>query len=217
MRQQQKSNRSRGRGNRNKGGGGGNNLNRVFDSAGPEGKVRGTPQQIIDKYLMLARDAQTSGDRVAAENFLQHAEHYQRILIAATSEQEKARREAQAQATEDQSDDQPDALEVADPQAQQNNHNNSGNGNGNGNGRDQNRRRKPPSNDIGGMTTIDAGEQPESLVVATEESPQPQADAQPRRARRRPPKRDAVAPEAAAPSAAPAGEAPSETTEPAGN
>ena len=72
MRPAQKSNRSRGRNNRKGGGGGGgNNLNRVYDSAGPEGKVRGTPQQIIDKYLSLARDAQTSGDRVAAENFLQ--------------------------------------------------------------------------------------------------------------------------------------------------
>lgn len=213
MRQQQKSNRSRGRGNRNKSGGGGNNLNRVFDSAGPEGKVRGTPQQIIDKYLQLGRDAQTSGDRVAAENFLQHAEHYQRILIAATSEQEKARREAQAHATEDQSDDQPDVLEVADPQAQQNN----------GNGRDQNSRRNPPVDEIGGMTTIDAGDQPETLVVAADESPQPQADAQPRRARRRPPKREEAAPEAAAaspaptPAPAPADDAPSETTEPAGS
>ncbi|MEM7190262.1 MAG: DUF4167 domain-containing protein, partial [Pseudomonadota bacterium] len=56
MRPAQKSNRSRGRGNR-KGGGGGNNINRVYDSAGPEGKVRGTPQQIIDKYTSLARDA----------------------------------------------------------------------------------------------------------------------------------------------------------------
>ena len=52
----------------------GNVVNRVFDSSGPEGKVRGTPQQIIDKYQMLARDAQLSGDRVAYENFLQHSE-----------------------------------------------------------------------------------------------------------------------------------------------
>jgi hypothetical protein len=42
--------------------------------------VRGTPQQIIEKYQMLARDAQLSNDRVAAENFLQHAEHYTRML-----------------------------------------------------------------------------------------------------------------------------------------
>jgi hypothetical protein len=58
----------------------GNIVNRVFESAGPDGKVRGTPQQIIDKYQVLARDAQVSGDRVAAENHLQHAEHYARLL-----------------------------------------------------------------------------------------------------------------------------------------
>jgi len=64
----------------------GNIVNRVFDSSGPEGKVRGTPQQIIDKYSVLARDAQLSGDRVAAENFLQHAEHYTRMLNEAQAE-----------------------------------------------------------------------------------------------------------------------------------
>jgi len=58
----------------------GNIINRVFESAGPDGKVRGTPQQIIDKYQALARDAQVSGDRVAAESFLQHSEHYSRLL-----------------------------------------------------------------------------------------------------------------------------------------
>jgi hypothetical protein len=64
----------------------GNVVNRVFDSSGPEGKVRGTPQQIIDKYLMLARDAQLSNDRVAEQNFLQHAEHYTRMLGEAQRE-----------------------------------------------------------------------------------------------------------------------------------
>lgn len=64
----------------------GNVVNRVFDSSGPEGKVRGTPQQIIDKYMILARDAQLSNDRVAAENFLQHAEHYTRMLGEAQRE-----------------------------------------------------------------------------------------------------------------------------------
>lgn len=64
----------------------GNIINRVFDSSGPEGKVRGTPQQIIEKYQMLARDAQLSNDRVAAENFSQHAEHYTRLLAEATRE-----------------------------------------------------------------------------------------------------------------------------------
>ena len=64
----------------------GNIVNRVFDSSGPEGKVRGTPQQIIEKYQMLARDAQLSNDRVAAENFSQHAEHYTRMLAEAMRE-----------------------------------------------------------------------------------------------------------------------------------
>lgn len=64
----------------------GNVVNRVFDSSGPEGKVRGTPQQIIDKYLTLARDAQLSNDRVAEQSFLQHAEHYTRMLGEAQRE-----------------------------------------------------------------------------------------------------------------------------------
>ncbi|WP_339107414.1 DUF4167 domain-containing protein [Thioclava sp. GXIMD4216] len=64
----------------------GNIINRVFESSGPEGKVRGTPQQIIDKYLGLARDAQLSNDRVAEQNFLQHAEHYTRLLHEAQRE-----------------------------------------------------------------------------------------------------------------------------------
>jgi hypothetical protein len=79
----------------------GNIINRVFDSSGPEGKVRGTPQQIIEKYQLLARDAQLSNDRVAAENFLQHAEHYTRMLGEATremaAEQEERQRQQQSQ------------------------------------------------------------------------------------------------------------------------
>ncbi len=90
--------RSRSKNNRNRPSG--NIVNRVFDSSGPEGKVRGTPQQIIDKYNQLARDAQLSGDRVATENFQQHAEHYLRMLGEATREQE-ARREQQEQQNRD--------------------------------------------------------------------------------------------------------------------
>jgi hypothetical protein len=87
-------NRSRSKGNRNRSVG--NIVNRVFDSSGPEGKVRGTPQQIIDKYNQLARDAQLSNDRVAAENFQQHAEHYLRMLAEAQREQD-ARQQHQQQ------------------------------------------------------------------------------------------------------------------------
>ena len=69
----------------------GNIINRVFESAGPDGKVRGTPQQIIDKYQALARDAQVAGDRVAAESYLQHSEHYSRLLGEAQRAQQEAR------------------------------------------------------------------------------------------------------------------------------
>lgn len=85
-------NRSRSKGNRNRSVG--NIVNRVFDSSGPEGKVRGTPQQIIDKYNQLTRDAQLGNDRVAAENFQQHAEHYLRLLGEAQREMD-ARRDQQ--------------------------------------------------------------------------------------------------------------------------
>ena len=69
----------------------GNIINRVFESAGPDGKVRGTPQQIIDKYQALARDAQLAGDRVAAESYLQHSEHYSRLLGEAQRQQAESR------------------------------------------------------------------------------------------------------------------------------
>ncbi len=58
------------------------NRNHVFDSNGPDVRVRGTAQQLFEKYLQLGRDATSSGDRVMAEGYFQHAEHYFRILNA---------------------------------------------------------------------------------------------------------------------------------------
>jgi hypothetical protein len=69
--------RSRGRGRRPQ-----NSHNRSFDSAGPDVKIRGTASQVYEKYLQLARDANSSGDRIQAENYHQHAEHYYRIVQA---------------------------------------------------------------------------------------------------------------------------------------
>ena len=54
----------------------------MFDSNGPDVRVRGTAQQLFEKYLQLGRDATSSGDRVMAEGYFQHAEHYFRILNA---------------------------------------------------------------------------------------------------------------------------------------
>ncbi|OYX41854.1 MAG: hypothetical protein B7Z02_14730 [Rhodobacterales bacterium 32-67-9] len=111
----------------------GNIVNRVFDSSGPEGKVRGTPQQIIDKYLMLARDAQLSNDRVAEQNFLQHAEHYTRMLGEAQREMTREQEQRQAQGE-------------GGPQGGQNHHNGGGgqpggNGNNGGQGGDRSHQR----------------------------------------------------------------------------
>ncbi len=78
----------------------GNIVNRVFDSSGPEGKVRGTPQQVIDKYNQLARDAALGNDPVATENFQQHAEHYTRMLNEAQREQNERREQQEREQTE---------------------------------------------------------------------------------------------------------------------
>jgi hypothetical protein len=91
-------NRSRGRSRgRHPNSGGGNPLNRVYESNGPEVKVRGTAQTVADKYLQLGRDAQSSGDNVAAENFYQHAEHYLRILAAAQAYNQQYQQQQQQQ------------------------------------------------------------------------------------------------------------------------
>lgn len=60
------------------------NRNHVFDSSGPDLRIRGTAQQLFEKYLQLGRDASSSGDRVMAESYFQYAEHYFRILNAMT-------------------------------------------------------------------------------------------------------------------------------------
>ena len=78
MKSNQRRPRSRGNGKRHFGRSNG------FESAGPEGKIRGSAQQVFDKYQSLGRDALSSGDRVTAEGFFQHAEHYFRIISSDT-------------------------------------------------------------------------------------------------------------------------------------
>lgn len=94
MRPQQQNRRMRGR-NNNAGGSNNNNnnnrkgpnpLTRNYESNGPDVKIRGSAQQIAEKYAQLARDSHSSGDRVMAENYLQHAEHYNRIIAAAQAQ-----------------------------------------------------------------------------------------------------------------------------------
>ncbi len=109
--------RMRGRGGHRQGGGGGGggqfrqsnpnhqpmNRNHVFDSSGPDMRLRGTAQQLFEKYLQLGRDATGSGDRVMAESYFQHAEHYFRILnaMAQAAQQNQAQQQARRQQNQD--------------------------------------------------------------------------------------------------------------------
>lgn len=101
-----KRSRGRGRGKHHGGGGGGGggprhqggssqhsqdqvfNIHRTIDSNGPDVKIRGNAHHVYEKYLQLARDANSSGDRVMAENYLQHAEHYYRLIMAFQAHQQ---------------------------------------------------------------------------------------------------------------------------------
>jgi hypothetical protein len=106
MRPQQQNRRMRGRGNNNNNNRKGPNpLTRSYESNGPDVKIRGTAQQVAEKYATLARDAQSSGDRVMAENYLQHAEHYNRIIAAAQAAQMAAQQQQRDSNSDDNDDD----------------------------------------------------------------------------------------------------------------
>ena len=107
-----------GGGGHNNGGshGGGFNPNRTFDSSGPDIKIRGSATHVYEKYLQLARDANSSGDRVMAENYLQHAEHYFRIMAAQQAQLAQYQAQQAAQNANRQPGDQPQ--QAAQPQPQ---------------------------------------------------------------------------------------------------
>jgi hypothetical protein len=202
--------RSRGKNRNNNNRPSGNIVNRVFDSSGPEGKVRGTPQQIIEKYQQLHRDAQLSGDRVSAENFQQHAEHYARMLAEAMKEQEAKREAQEAQQAQQRERQQREREERAEKQQQQNAEN-KGDGKGQNDGQSADapkasrprRERKPrdEGNRDGLERVLGGGDQPDvidlgndsgaddnGLVETVEQAPKPA-----RKPRSRKPKSDPVA------------------------
>lgn len=90
MKRQRGRNRNSNNNNKN------NNPNRSLDSNGPDVKVRGSANHIYEKYVTLARDATSSGHRVKAENYLQHAEHYLRIVNTQEAAKQAAREEREA-------------------------------------------------------------------------------------------------------------------------
>lgn len=122
-----------GGGNHNHNGGGGNhhhnngggNRGRVnprmqtFDSNGPEVRIRGNAFQINEKYTTLARDAMSSGDRVLAESYLQHAEHYQRMINEMTEEYNKYNPQPQHQQQPQGTEEQPPEMSVEQPNVAQ--------------------------------------------------------------------------------------------------
>ena len=190
--------RSRSKANRNRSTLG-NVVNRVFDSSGPEGKVRGTPQQIIDKYNQLARDAQLGNDRVAAENFQQHAEHYLRMLAEAQREQD-ARREQQEREQEARREQQ--ERESRDRQAQRDRERAERNDRDTGDDSQPQERSDPsqaPQPDV--IDVSDAAPDDSGLVATPEDQPKPRKPRGPRKPRRKDTDGDS-APETTAPDAA---------------
>ena len=90
-----------------------NPMARVYESNGPDVKIRGNLSHIAEKYIQLARDAQASGDPIAAENYYQHAEHYYRVIASAQEQFRQnnphfARSENETQAARDESFDEGD-------------------------------------------------------------------------------------------------------------
>ena len=192
--------RSRSKSNRNRpASGGGNIINRVFDSSGPEGKVRGTPQQIIDKYNQLARDAQLGNDRVATENFQQHAEHYLRLLSEAQREIDQRREEQERQNRERQAD-----------RDRERNNNNNNNADGNTDDQRQDHQQQRPEReraerqddparaaqpDVLAVSDVSDGENDSGLVETPESAakPEPKAEAPKKPRKPRAPRKPAAA------------------------
>jgi hypothetical protein len=175
---------------------GSNPLTRTYDSSGPDVKIRGTAQHIAEKYAQLARDAQSSGDRVIAENYLQHAEHYNRIIASAQAQmQERVQRDERNDFSDrdddDGASDGPQSYQQHAPQQHHQQH-------------------APPAESE--QPFDGSGPQPDiegipAEVSLTEETPAEGGEAQPRQRRpRRPQRRRQNASEEGAASDAPAAE-----------
>ena len=180
---QQNNNKNRSRGRNNNGGRKhGNPLSRNYESNGPDVKVRGNASHIAEKYLQLARDAQSSGDSVMAENYLQHAEHYFRILSAAQP-QNQQRDQFGQQADEDDYDDDfaPINDRFASPEPRQFNQQ----------PQQHDQQQQQPQQQIPGSEPVVMAvvETAAAAPQAAAEGDAPQADGEPRRRERRPRRR----------------------------
>ena len=130
MRQGPNKNRMRGRGHGRKSG---NSRNQSFESNGPDVKVRGNAQQVVEKYLTLARDASSAGDRINAESYYQFAEHYYRVMTAANELQRQQQQKHSETDNENSSDGEISAkAEAAENDGSSQNSRRRRNGRGNG-------------------------------------------------------------------------------------
>ena len=130
MRQGPNKNRMRGRGHGRKSG---NSRNQSFESNGPDVKVRGNAQQVVEKYLTLARDASSAGDRINAESYYQFAEHYYRVMTAANELQRQQQQKHSETDNENSSDGEISAkVEAAENDGSSQNSRRRRNGRGNG-------------------------------------------------------------------------------------
>lgn len=189
-----------------------NPLTRSYESNGPDVKIRGSAQQIAEKYTTLARDAQSAGDRVMAENYLQHAEHYNRIIMAA--QENMPQQQVRNQRDEDDEDEEGNGSSASEQPTQQHQNNHQQNHNQNQN---QNRNNgSGPQPVIDGVPAEVALNQSGGSQAPAEAAPEGEtkaeeapAEAAPRKPRR--PRRPRVK---AGEEAAPDGDQPSGSDEP---
>jgi len=188
-------NRSRGR-NNNGGRKHGNPLSRNYESNGPDVKVRGNAAHVAEKYLQLARDAQSSGDSVMAENYLQHAEHYFRIISAAQQAQQ-AQFRGEAAEEDDYDDDfapindrfaSPEPRVPVQPQPSNGNGNN-GNGNNYNNNGNQQQPQQQYVEQQRQADPVEAAPVEAQAPAEAGETPAAEGDGAPRRRDRRPRRR----------------------------
>ena len=139
MRQGPNKNRMRGRGHGRKSG---NSRNQSFESNGPDVKVRGNAQQVVEKYLTLARDASSAGDRINAESYYQFAEHYYRVMTAA-NELQRQQQQKHSEADNENSSDGEVSTKVEASENDGNSRNGRHRRNGRGNGAAKESAEKP--------------------------------------------------------------------------
>lgn len=166
--------------------GGGNNPNRALDSNGPDVRIRGTANQIYDKYQQLARDASSAGDRVKAESYLQHAEHYFRLIRSMQPPQQQTQQPAEGEGEQPsiEDEDQNQApRESRQPRGRRNNNGASNNDSG---------------DDSGEKTASEKDAAEDEAKAEVEEEKKPRRRRAPRRAAKKDEDSDAEAPAAAA-------------------